>query len=275
MEPAVSIVICAHQAHAFLGEALDSALAQGFGDFEILIAPDEAADYLEFAGRDPRVRLLPPVAAPSGPAGARNRALAQAKGRFLVLLDADDMLSPGYLDLLVPLAERHGCAFGRTSIVAAGLELRSVPPLGYAGPASFELFGSAFGSFHGIARRAESRRWRDVLAEDVLFDLETLALAGGAAPYAPDAVYTLRRRPGSVTQTERFVARFDAAYARLLNMIEEGETDIPNDRRAEAMDVFRAWRAMNARFVAARRTDAELDFQEFVASVLPEVERVS
>lgn len=268
MEPTVSVIVAAHRAKAFLGAALDSVLAQTLSDFEILVAPDEPADYAEFAGRDPRIRLLPPVAKPSGPGGARNRALAQAHGRFLALLDSDDLISPNYLACLVPLAEWHGAAFGRTSIMAGGVELRSAPPVTHTGPVDFGAFETAFGSVHGVTRRLHGRRWRDVQSEDVLFDLETLALVGGTAPYVAEAVYALGQHPDSITRSAAFVESADASYDRLIGMIEAGDTDIAESFRGKAAAVFRSWQAMNARFVAAAKSSTGLDYQAFVAGDL-------
>ncbi len=74
--PAVSAIIAALDAHDMLGAAIDSVLRQDFSDLEIVIAPDELADYSAFARRDPRVRVLAGVPAPTGPGPARNRALA-------------------------------------------------------------------------------------------------------------------------------------------------------------------------------------------------------
>src|SRR6185369_7773306 len=133
-----------------------------------------------FAALDPRVRILPGVPAPTGPGPARNRALAASRGEWIALLDADDRWSPNYLALLVPAACAHGAAFGRTSVLDEnGSELRSIPALGYRGTASYAVFERAFGSFHGLARRVPrgqpGRAWHHVFAEDVLFDLETLA----------------------------------------------------------------------------------------------------
>jgi glycosyltransferase involved in cell wall biosynthesis len=268
MEPAVSVIVAAHRAHAFLGAALNSVLAQTLEDFEILIAPDEPADYAEFAGRDLRIRLLPPVAAPSGPGGARNRALAQARGRFLALLDSDDLISPNYLACLVPLAERHGAAFGRTTILAGGLELRSAPLATHTGPVDFGVFETAFGSVHGVTRRAHGRRWREVQSEDVLFDLETLALAGGTAPYVADAIYALHQHPDSVTRSAAFIQSAHSSYDRLIGMIESGDTDIAESFRRKAAAVFRSWQAMNTRFVTAAGAAPGLDYQRFVAEDL-------
>ena len=108
--PAVSVIIAALDAHDTLGAAIDSALAQHFSDFEIVIAPDEPADYSAFAARDPRIRVVTGVPVPTGPGPARNRAVAAAQGDWIALLDADDLWSPDYLGALMRAAAPVGAA---------------------------------------------------------------------------------------------------------------------------------------------------------------------
>lgn len=269
MTPKVSIIVAARAATDCIGTAVQSALVQNV-PLEIIVAPDEpraAHDYTFLASRDPRIRVLDPVAAPTGPGLARNRALEVAQGEFVALLDADDAFSPDYLALLLPLAERQDAAFGRTELIGAdGRVVRSVAPAG--GVADYATFATAFASFHGLVRRLPERRWQDVLAEDVLFDLETLALNGGSAAYAGGAVYRLHLHAASTTQSETFQRDIAAGYDRLCALIGAGETSVPASQRGAAMAVFQGWAAMNERYALARRGGAEIGYQNFVLSQL-------
>jgi glycosyltransferase involved in cell wall biosynthesis len=266
--PAVSVIIAALAAHDTLGAAIDSVLGQGFSDFEIVIAPDESADYSQFAKRDSRIRVLEGVPAPTGPGPARNRALAAAAGAWIALLDADDLWSPNYLEALMRAAAPVGAAFGRTSVLQENdRELRSIPPQNHPGPANFQVFARAFGSFHGIARRVPDRRWRNLFAEDVLFDMETLSLAGGEAPYVAEAVYCLRPRARSATRSATFIDNIGAHYATIIDMIAAGRTMIGSPHRAEAIAVFESWRAMNASFLKASAANPDLRYQNYICSL--------
>lgn len=265
MEPKISVIVAAFQAGPFILDAIGSALVQSV-PLEIVVAPDEpasATDYAGLAGRDSRIIVLPPVTAPTGPGPARNRALEVARGDFVALLDADDLWSAGYLARLLPLAEQRGAAFGRTSITTwSGDEIRTVAPRGDV--ADFTTFDTAFASFHGLARRGPSRRWQGELAEDVLFDLESLALAGGTAPFAADAVYILRQNSASMTRGHSFKRDIAAGYQRLIDLVMGGASAVPPEHRARVAGVFRQWAAMNARFVAAGGEN----YQSFVTKFL-------
>jgi glycosyltransferase involved in cell wall biosynthesis len=266
--PAVSIIIAALDAHDTLGAALESALAQGFSDFEIVIAPDEPADYSGFAARDPRIRVLPGVPAPTGPGPARNRALAAAQGAWIALLDADDLWSQNYLGALMRAVMHCGAAFGRTSVLEENdRELRSIPPQNYTGPANFQLLAQAFGSFHGITRRIPERRWHNLFAEDVLFDTETLSLAGGEAPYIPEAVYSLHPSAKSATRSTSFIDNIGQHYQTIMDLITQGRTMIGSAHRAEAIAVFESWAAMNASYLSARTANPVLKYQNYIFSL--------
>ncbi|MFJ6130884.1 bifunctional glycosyltransferase family 2 protein/CDP-glycerol:glycerophosphate glycerophosphotransferase [Streptomyces griseoviridis] len=102
--PRFSIIVPSHGVAGRLPTALDSVLAQSFGDFELIPvcdAPDApAAEAVAgYAARDSRVTPVhsPPTA---GLAGARNTGMRAATGAYLLFLDGDDTLVPGALAAL-------------------------------------------------------------------------------------------------------------------------------------------------------------------------------
>ncbi len=92
--PLVSLIIPVYNGERFVGEAIESALAQSWQPLEILVVDDGSTDatvtVLErYAGRIQRY-----CQANSGTGAARNTGIAQARGAFVAHLDHDDLLPP-------------------------------------------------------------------------------------------------------------------------------------------------------------------------------------
>ncbi|WP_228749392.1 glycosyltransferase [Bradyrhizobium sp. BR 10261] len=102
--PAVSVVIPAKNAAAYIGEAIESALMQG-GVSEIIVVDDgstDGTDAIVRAIREPRLRLMRNDA--SGVSAARNLGARNARGDWLLFLDADDRLRPDAVKTLLATA---------------------------------------------------------------------------------------------------------------------------------------------------------------------------
>jgi glycosyltransferase involved in cell wall biosynthesis len=96
--PAFSILMPAFNAERTIGPAIRSALAQSREDFELLVVDDGSTDGTAEIIRsfdDSRIALI--SSENGGPAAARNLGLAQARGRYVSLLDSDDLYLPTYL----------------------------------------------------------------------------------------------------------------------------------------------------------------------------------
>lgn len=97
--PRVSVIVPAHNAAPFIEQTLESVRRQTYRDWEVVVVDDGSSDgtweLLQAAG--PGVRSFRREQA-GGPAVARNRALSEATGEFVVFLDADDLLLPRYLE---------------------------------------------------------------------------------------------------------------------------------------------------------------------------------
>ena len=97
----VSVVIPVHNGARFVGEALDSVLAQTYWPIDVIVVDDGSDDdtvaVVERYG--PRVRLIRQAQART--AEARNMGVAAAMGTYLAFLDADDLWSPDKLEIQV------------------------------------------------------------------------------------------------------------------------------------------------------------------------------
>jgi glycosyltransferase involved in cell wall biosynthesis len=93
--PTVSVIMACHNAEAYVGEAVGSVLAQTSPDLELVVVDDRSTDdsvavIRALAAADDRVRCLE-SRVNGGAAAARNRAIAEASGEWLAVLDADDV----------------------------------------------------------------------------------------------------------------------------------------------------------------------------------------
>ena len=102
------------------------------------------------------------------------------------------------------------------------------------------------------------------MAEDVLFDIETLSLAGGEAPYVPEVAYTLRPRAGSATRSAAFRDGIGDHYQVIMDRIVRGRTMIGSAHRAEAVAVFESWAEMNVSFLKASAAAPGLRYQNYM-----------
>jgi len=107
--PTVSVIMAAYNVEQYVGQTIESILNQTLGDFELIIRDDASSDATRGVidgFEDPRVRLLPQVKH-VGAAAARNEALAEARGRFIAVNDADDVSEPERLGKQVAYLERN------------------------------------------------------------------------------------------------------------------------------------------------------------------------
>ena len=95
-DPLLSVLLPCCNGGAALGPALQSILAQTFGDFELLFLNDGSTDQsveMARAFNDPRIRILG-GAERCGLPIRLNQGVAQARGQFVARMDADDISFP-------------------------------------------------------------------------------------------------------------------------------------------------------------------------------------
>ena len=100
-QPAVAVVVTAHNDSRFLGWALTSLIDQDLGDFECIVVDDGSTDLtldvaVAFAAADARFRVVQHEGDAGLPA-ARNTGLSYARAPWVTFLDADDFLWPSAL----------------------------------------------------------------------------------------------------------------------------------------------------------------------------------
>lgn len=139
MNELVSIVVPVYHVAQYLGECVDSLLAQTYPALEIILVDDGGKDGSaeicdRYARQDPRVRVI--HKANGGAASARNAGLDAATGAYVCLVDADDVVDKDYVNhLLTTLRTNEAdiavCGFYFWSRSACREETGSTPPAVY------------------------------------------------------------------------------------------------------------------------------------------------
>jgi glycosyltransferase involved in cell wall biosynthesis len=115
--PQVSGIIIVLNGEDYIGEAIDSVLAQDFDDWELLIVDDGSTDRTRDIARfyvdahPQRIRLLRhPDEGNHGMSATRNLGIAAARGEYVAFLDADDVWLPTKLSGQIQLLDSHPTA---------------------------------------------------------------------------------------------------------------------------------------------------------------------
>ncbi len=103
--PRVSVAVPVYNGDNYVGEAIDSILAQTFQDFEVIVADNASTDRTEaicraYVQRDPRVQYHPSEVN-RGVYWNFRRSLALARGEYFMWLAHDDKLAPEFLEKCV------------------------------------------------------------------------------------------------------------------------------------------------------------------------------
>ena len=117
MNDLVSIITPSYQTAAYIAETIESVLAQTYTNWEMIIVDDCSKDATDEVVapylKDSRIRYYKNEKN-SGAAVSRNRALREAKGRWIAFLDSDDLWSPEKLEKQIDFMEKNQYAFSYT-----------------------------------------------------------------------------------------------------------------------------------------------------------------
>jgi glycosyltransferase involved in cell wall biosynthesis len=236
-QPLISVITPVYRSEEILARAVGSLLAQDFPDWEAVIVDDGSPDpswrvVQAYSWIDPRIRTI--HQAHAGACITRNRGIAEARGDYLLFLDADDWMESDALSALHGACEKNGW-------IAAHGSLRYVTPEGH--PTSWEggykgdpdLF-DAISCSNVLSVPSAALVRRSVLNEIGTFDPSLvhcgdwdlwarLARHDGTIGRVDQTVTNYRMRPGSLSRSPRTLLRdamttlrrIHAPDARVLN----------------------------------------------------------
>ncbi len=131
--PIVSVIMPCFNQGQFIEEAVESVIAQTFTPVEIIIINDGSTDIetvrLLNHYQKPNVSVI--HTANQGPSAARNVGIHQAKGQYILPVDADDRIAPTYLEKAVPILESQpevGIVYAQAELFGAKTGSFDLPP---------------------------------------------------------------------------------------------------------------------------------------------------
>jgi glycosyltransferase involved in cell wall biosynthesis len=214
--PTVSVVMAVYNSEMYLTDSIDSILAQTFTDWEMICIDDGSSDgSLEvlrgYERADERVRVI--TRENTGVTRARNDAIAVARGRYIAVMDSDDVALPERLRRQVEYMESNPECVGLGAAVrVVGPDLK---PL-YDEPKALDhetidcqtLAGSGAAIREPVAMfRAQAVRevsgYRDEIFAHQDSDLYLRLAEIGRLANLPDTLLLYRLRLGSINRTQR------------------------------------------------------------------------
>lgn len=118
MSELVSIIMPSYNTGTYIKETIQSVLNQTYEHWELIIVDDCSTDHtdevvLPFL-KDQRIRYIKNEKN-SGPAVSRNRALREAKGKWIAFLDSDDLWMSEKLEKQIRFMEKNNYSFSYTN----------------------------------------------------------------------------------------------------------------------------------------------------------------
>jgi glycosyltransferase involved in cell wall biosynthesis len=109
--PKVSVIMAAYNAEKYIAKAIESILLQTFRDLELIIVNDASTDGTlgiakRYGEKDVRIRLIDLVQN-VGTNHAKNKALSIARGKYIAILDNDDIALPDRIEKQFNYLELH------------------------------------------------------------------------------------------------------------------------------------------------------------------------
>jgi len=105
--PVVSVIIPSYNLGRFLLAAVESVLRQTYRDFELIVIDDGSTDNTPELARTFPAEVRYIRQENRGLSAVRNRGIELARGRYIIFLDADDVLLEKALEISVDFMDRH------------------------------------------------------------------------------------------------------------------------------------------------------------------------
>lgn len=271
----ISVIVPVHNGEKYLPGCLRSVLAQCHENLELIVVDDGSTDgtpsiLADFSSRDPRIIRL--LTNHEGASAARNAALAEARGEWIMFVDADDeLLSSCLLEAVAgctgsavdvvtfetgsdptsiadardaALLARHRCEAEQIRRTGP----RPVLDSSYLGPSIIdESFNTVWNKAYSSAAVARSGARFPVgihLGEDLLFNLDFVRAAATGCHLSLLGYYYRRDNSGSVTK--RFISGKHDELMLVNDSLQQLASDLDSSGLLGAAGYIRAKNAVSS-----------------------------
>ena len=119
MQPLVSIIVPGYNSEKYLDDCVKSIKEQTYQNIEIILVNDGSKDNsllkcTEHATKDVRIKVIDKEN--GGASSARNKGLEIARGKYVVFIDSDDIISPLMVEILYSLALEYNAEIAMCEI---------------------------------------------------------------------------------------------------------------------------------------------------------------
>jgi glycosyltransferase involved in cell wall biosynthesis len=247
--PLVTVVVASYNMGQYISQAIDSILAQTWGNLEIIVvddgSEDNTAEVMSVHSKNAAITYI--RNANQGQTKAKNCGIKHAKGEFIAFCDADDMWEPHKLEVQMPLFERPevGVVYTELSCIDAQNNPLATPSniKRYVGKVTSPLMKENFVPFGTAVIRKKCVDQTGMFNEEyrmgIDWDLWLRYSLAWEFAYAPKETYIYRVWEGQMSKNYR--GRYEFAFQILENFV------ATNKHRLDKAAVKRAWSDMYIR----------------------------
>ena len=231
-EPLVSVVIASYNMEQYLCLAINSILAQTWGNIEVIIIDDGSTDNtsesVQQYSNNKKVRYI--KTENQGQPKAKNRGLTEAQGDFIAFCDADDLWQPNKLELQIPVFSQPdiGVVYSEVSYIDEHGRAYDQPAVyqRYSGIVTDQLLMKNFVPFGTAVIRRACIEQNGVFDEEfkmgIDWDLWLRYSLDWKFAYIPDKIYIYREWSGQMSTNYR--GRYKYAFD-ILKKFENAHAD--------------------------------------------------
>lgn len=226
----VSVIIPMYNCEDYIRRCVESLLRQTYDNIEVIVVDDGSKDNGASIVRqiqEKNEKVIYIYQDNGGPGKARNRAIKEATGKYILFVDADDYLGENYVNDLVAEAEKNESELiiaGYTLVYSDNRKMVPIVPERYAKNVQEEwayrisaccsrLYLKKFWDKNGL----EFSEDKDARAEDVPIAIYSNAMAKNIS-VIQNAEYFYYQHPGSAMNNKNKRVIFEFPYAAFENM---------------------------------------------------------